>query len=57
MEKLLLIGLLTSLPLAAFCSVATLTGNKILGFFLLKLPSIIILFTLMLYFLKINKVI
>jgi hypothetical protein len=57
MEKLLLVGLIASLPLAAFGMAAKITGSKSLIFFLFKLPSIIVLVVTIVYFLKAFKII
>ena len=52
METLALIGLFSTLPLALFNLAATLNGNKILGFFILKLPALISLFMMVIVLLK-----
>jgi len=57
MEKLLLVGLIASLPMAVFGMTAKMTGNKSLIFFLFKLPSIIVLVVAIVYFLKLFKAI
>jgi hypothetical protein len=57
MEKLLLVGLIASLPMAVFGLVAKITGNKLLAFFVYKLPSIIVLVVAIVYFLKLFKII
>ena len=55
MEKLLLIGLISSLPMAILGLLSTITGNKGLGFLFYKLPSIIILVVFVTYILKVFK--
>jgi hypothetical protein len=57
MEKLLLVGLIASLPMAIFGMTAKMTGSKSLIFFLFKLPSIIVLVVTIVYFLKLFRVI
>jgi hypothetical protein len=55
MEKLLLIGLISALPMAILGLLSTVTGNKFLGVLFYKLPSIIILVVFITYILKILK--
>ena len=57
MEKLLLIGLIVSLPMSLFGLVAKLTGSKLLGLFLFRLPSITVMAIMVIYLLKIFKII
>lgn len=56
-EKLLLVGLIAAIPISIFGIIARMTGNKVLGFFLYKLPSFIVLIVAIVYFLKLNKLI
>ena len=56
-EKLLLVGLIAALPIAIFGMISRVTGNKILGYFIYKLPSLIVLIISIVYFLKLSKLI
>jgi len=57
MEKLLLVGLIASLPMAIFGMIAKLTGDKLLLFTVFRLPSITVLVVAIVYFLKLFKII
>ena len=57
MEQLLVVALIAALPLSIFMMIAKMTGNKIITFIFLKLPSLIILIVAIQYFLKLYKII
>jgi hypothetical protein len=57
MEKLLLVGLIASVPMAVFGIIAKMNGNKFFAFTVFKLPSIIVLVVTIVYFLKLFKII
>lgn len=52
MENLLLVSSISALPLACFIMVSRIMGNKLMGLIFLKLPSLIVLVTSILYLLK-----
>lgn len=57
MEKLLLIGLIAALPMAIIGLMSKIHGNQIIGVFLYRLPSILVITIFSIYLLKQFKII